>query len=183
MAVPKLDLKAIWEAGQHFGDWLKACEAPQRDEMERIYKDVVLSPEDAHTLHDIQRNVHILAISEAWCGDVRRHTPVVARMCAAGANLHLRVVDKETKPELMARFLTNAAEAIPVFVFLNHQFVEVGFWGPRPACCKDWMARGKACGDIDAARAKIKAFYAEDRHRTTVAELRKLFETAAAEKV
>ena len=179
MPVPPIDLKKVWEAGQHFGDWLAAAKPPMREEMEQIYKDVVLPPGDAHFLHVIEGPVHVLAIAEDWCGDVRRNTPVLARMCAAGPNLHLRLVAKEADPHLMARYLTNGAEAIPIFIFLSPQFVEVGHWGPRPYECKRLMARGKACGKIDDARAAIKKFYTEDPHRSTVQELKQLFEIAS----
>jgi len=180
MPVPPLDLKKVWESGQHYGDWLAACKPPMREEMEQTYKDVVVPPDVAHLLHVIEGPVHVLAISEDWCGDVRRNIPVIARLCAAGPNLHLRVVPKEADPHLMVRYLTNAAEAIPIFVFLSPQFVEIGNWGPRPAECKRLMARGKACGKIDEARAAIKRFYEADQNRSTIKELRELFEIASA---
>ncbi|MBI3829819.1 MAG: thioredoxin family protein [Planctomycetes bacterium] len=180
MAVPPIDLKAIWQAGKHYGDWLAAGNPAKREEMEKIYGEVNLPPDVAHFLHVITGPVHVLALSEDWCGDVRRNIPVLARMCAAGPNLHLRVTDKETKPELMVRYLTNAAEAIPIFVFMSPQFVEVGNWGPRPAECKRLMARGKAAGKIDDARAAIKKFYEADQHHSTIQELKQLFEIASA---
>ena len=96
---------------------------------------------------------------------------------------NLRVVDKESKPELMVRYLTNGAEAIPIFIFFNHAFVEVGFWGPRPGECKRLMARGKAAGRIDDARLAIRTFYEVDQHCSTLKELRELFAIASAEKI
>jgi len=183
MAVPSLDLKAIWESGKHYGDWLAASDPAKRAEMEKNYQAVVLPPDVAHFLHVLTGPVHVLALSEDWCGDVRRNIPALARMCAAGPNLHLRVVDKETKPELMVRYLTNGAEAIPIFVFLSPQFVEIGFWGPRPYECKRLMARGKAAGKIDDARAAIKKFYEADQHRSTIKELKDLFEIASTGQV
>ncbi|MCW8133243.1 MAG: thioredoxin family protein [Planctomycetota bacterium] len=183
MAVPALDLKAIWSAGAHYADWLAACDPAKREEMEMIHAGVALSPDDTQFLQGLKRDVHVLAISEDWCGDVRRNIPPLARMCAAGTRLHLRVVDKETKPEMMVRYLTNAAEAIPVFVFFSDAFVEVGHWGPRPLECKRLMARGKAAGKIDDARAAIRAFYEADQHRSTIEELRGLIEIASADAV
>lgn len=183
MAVPAIDLKAIWSAGVLYADWLAACDPAKREEMERIYASVTLSPDDTQFLRGLKRKVHVLAISEDWCGDVRRNAPVLARVCAASPNLHLRVVDKETKPELMVRYLTNAAEAIPVFVFFSDNFVEVGNWGPRPYECKRLMARGKAAGKIDDARAAIRAFYDADQARSTVKELREIIAIASADAV
>lgn len=183
MPVPPLDLKAIWQAGQSYAEWLAASESAKREEMERIYAEVLLTAEDIVFLGSIPKPVHILALSEDWCGDVRRHLPVLARMCAEDPILKLRVVEKASRPELMVRYLTNGAEAIPIFVFLSSEFVEVGFWGPRPAECKLLMARGKAAGNIDEARAAIGRFYATDRNRSTINELTELFAIACAERV
>jgi hypothetical protein len=181
MAVDKLDLKAIWEAGQTWEQWLGICQEARREEMNRIYKDVPISADDSKFLKSLQRPVHVLLLAEDWCGDVRRNVPVLARVAAENPKFILaRYVDKETKPQLMVRYLTNAAEAIPIIVFFNDTFVEVGNWGPRPYECKRLMARGKAAGKIDDARAKIGKFYTKDAHKSTVRELRDLIELASA---
>ena len=185
MAVEKLDLKAVWESGKTYGEWLGAAtDAKRKEELEKYYGEVSLSPDDSQLLKLIDRPVHVLALAEDWCGDVRRNVPAIAKMCAENpAQLRLRLVDKETRPQLMVRYLTNGAEAIPIIVFLNDAFVEVGFWGPRPSECKRLMARGKAAGKIDQARERIGAFYAADKHQSTVRELRGLFTLAAAKEV
>jgi len=104
-------------------------------------------------------------------------------MCAENPQaLKLRCVDKENSA-FMVRYLTNAAEAIPIVVFFNDTFVEIGNWGPRPAECKRLMARGKAAGKIDVARQKIGEFYAKDKHQSTIRELRELIDMASASEV
>jgi len=185
MAVEKLDLKSIWENGQTWDAWLAGSSDPgRRQEMERIFNEVQLSADDSQYLKNLKRPVHIIAIAEDWCGDVRRNVPVAARICAENpSKLLMRCVDKESKPQLMVRYLTNAAEAIPVLVFFNDTFVEIGNWGPRPNECKRLMARGKAAGKIDDARAKISEFYAKDKHGSTVREIRELIDIASATSV
>ncbi|HYG76772.1 MAG TPA: thioredoxin family protein [Planctomycetota bacterium] len=181
MAVEKLDLQSIWSSGQTYDAWLKACDEFRRADIESITREVQLSAADVQFLKDLKRPVHILAIAEDWCGDVRKNVPVIAKMCEQNpAMLRLRCVDKETKPQLMVRYLTNAAEAIPIVIFFNENFVEVGNWGPRPTECKRIMARGKAAGKIDDAREKIHAFYAADKHQSTIREMRELIDIAAS---
>lgn len=185
MAVPPIDLKTIWSTGQTYAEWFAAVKNPHmRTEMERIEGEIAIPEAVAKSLKSLKRPVHVLAIIEDWCGDVRRNAPVLAKLCALNPEkLKLRCVDKETKPELMVRYLTNAAEAIPLFVFFNDTFVEVGNWGPRPYECKRLMARGKAAGKIDDAREGIHAYYAKDKHQSTIAELVALIDIAAAEEV
>jgi hypothetical protein len=68
------------------------------------------------------------------------------------------------------RFLTNGGEAIPKFIFLSDRFVECGNWGPMPAADRVLIARGKACGDVGAARKKVALSYQMDVDRRIVVE-------------
>ena len=184
MAVEKLDLKSICESGQTWDAWLASGDAAKHADMEKIYKEIQLSGDDVKFLKGLKRTVHLLAIAEDWCGDVRRNVPVAARVCAENpVRLKMRCVDKETKPQMMVRYLTNAAEAIPIIIFFNDAFVEVGNWGPRPAECKRFIARGKAANKMDDARAKVGEFYGNDQHRSTTKEIRELIDLASATNV
>ena len=60
----------------------------------------------------------ILALAEAWCGDVYRELPTVARIAEA-TGMDLRVFLRDDNPDIMDEFLSNGgkARAIPVFVF------------------------------------------------------------------
>ncbi len=177
MPIAKLDMKQIWNSGKTYEDWLAASNEPSKpEEMRRVFADVPLSPEEITFLKALPRDVYILAIAEDWCGDVRKNVPVIARMCVENPQrLHLRCVEKG---DLIGRYLINGAEAIPILVFFNDDFVEIGNWGPRPAECKRLMARAKAAGKVDEARARIHDFYLHDRHRSTVRELHDLIATA-----
>src|SRR4051812_20123145 len=102
MAVEKLDLKAIWEKGQDWSAWLAASQPAHREATEAIYKDVPLSADDAAFIKKLARPVHVLALAEDWCGDVRRNVPVLAKLAAENPDkLRVRYTDKETQPELM----------------------------------------------------------------------------------
>ena len=69
---------------------------------------------------------------------------------------------------ILRRFLTNGGEAIPKFVFLSEDYVECGNWGPMPEECRRLIARGKACGDVPAARKKVALLYEADPERRVV---------------
>jgi len=107
----------------------------------------------------LERDVHVVAIAEDWCGDVVRHVPVMQRLADLSEHLHIRYIARADRPNLFIRYLTNGGEAIPRFIFLNHQFVECGNWGPMPLFCRALIARGKACGDVTSARRKIDVIY------------------------
>lgn len=185
MPVPPLDLKAIWNSGAAYDAWLAGTTNKHMlREMEEFFKQLEIPKAAADAIRNLKRDVPVLALIEDWCGDVRRNAPVLAALCALNpARLKLRCVDKATRPELMVRYLTNAAEAIPIFIFFNADFVEIGNWGPRPAECKRLIARGKAAGKIDDAREKIHGFYAADNNQSTIKELLALIDIASADGV
>lgn len=176
--LPLLDWKAIFASGLDYASWLAAAEsAIQRDKLEAERANLALEPAIRGYLGALPRPVHIVAIAEDWCGDVVRHVPVLQRMAEAGPNLRVSYLSREQHPEVFIRFLTNGGEAIPKFIFLSDQFVECGSWGPMPEPCRELIARGKACGDVAAARRKVAARYDLDpERREVVAELLRLVE-------
>jgi hypothetical protein len=180
--LPVIDWKAVFESGLDYDAWLAAAESPvQRDLLVAKHGELSLEPAVAAHLGALPRPVHVVAIAEDWCGDVVRHAPVLQRMAEAGANLKVRTISREQHPDVFVRFLTNGGEAIPKFIFLSDRFIECGSWGPMPDACRELIARGKACGDVAAARKKVSARYAQDPQcREVVAELLHLVDIAVS---
>jgi hypothetical protein len=148
--------------------------------MEQSRQELTLQPDVAEFLRALERPVYVVAIAEDWCGDVVRHVPVLQRLADAAPRLKVRFISREQHREVFVRFLTNGGEALPKFIFLNDRFVECGNWGPMPEKCRDLIARGKACGDMAAARMKVSALYAADSEfRVVVSELVRLIDVAS----
>ncbi len=180
--LPTLDWKAVFASGLDYAAWLAVAEAAeQRDKLGVEHQALSLEPATIGFLAALPRPVHVVAIAEDWCGDVVRHVPVLQRMAEAGPLLKVRYLSREQHPEVFLRFLTNGGEAIPKFIFLSDRFVECGSWGPMPESCRELIARGKACGDVAAARKKVSAAYGQDTvRREVVAELLHLVDIAVS---
>jgi hypothetical protein len=180
--LPLVDWKAVLDSGQGYAAWLAAAESTeQRDKLIAQHQSLTLEPAVAGFLAALPRPAHVVAIAEDWCGDVVRHVPVLQRMAEAGPNLNVRYISREQHPEVFIRFLTNGGEAIPKFIFLSDRFVECGSWGPMPEGCRELIARGKACGEVAAARKKVSARYQLDPAcREVVAELLALVDIAVS---
>lgn len=169
--LPMVEWRKIFFAATEFPVWLESAEhSSHRDEMVRGLELVSIEPIVHELLLSLKRPVHVVAIAEDWCGDVVRHVPVLERLAGVGTNLITRYISREAHPEVFARYLTNGGEAIPKFIFLNHDFVECGNWGPMSSQCREIIARGKACGDVSKARKKVSALYAADSNRKEVVE-------------
>jgi len=180
--LPLIEWSKIFESGRSYDAWIEHAESQDHAKaMEAQRAAQRLEPHEDALLAGLPRTVHVVAIAEDWCGDVVRHVPVLQRLADAAPKLRVRFVTREQYPDVFARFLTNGGEAIPKFVFLSDQFVECGHWGPMPAQCRVLLSRGKACGDIGAAREKVNALYQADADkRDVVRELLELIDIASS---
>ena len=180
--LPAIDWKSVFCSGQDYHDWIATGDSPEnRDKMETTRQTLVLDPHVAAYLAALPRPVNILAIAEDWCGDVVRHVPVLQLLAEAGSAITVHYISRMHNPEVFVRFLTNGGEAIPKFIFFNDHFVECGNWGPMPNRCREIIARGKACGDIAAARKKVHTYYEADANlRLVTGEILHLLDIASS---
>lgn len=116
---------ARFEQGLGYADFL-AQAAVNRDKFELYYSDSALSAGDISFFKKAASlpngPAKILALAEAWCGDVYRELPTVARIAeATGADL--RIFLRDQNPDIMDEFLSNngKSRAIPVFVFYTNE--------------------------------------------------------------
>ncbi len=178
--LPVPDRQSIFANGRTWEDWLNNADEPSQAERLRAnYDNQVIHEDLAAPLADLSRPVQIIAIAETWCGDVILHTPLLVRLIERTNGLaQMRFVKRADHPDFFARFLTNGGEAVPKFVFCSADFVETGNWGPMSSTPRHWIARGKACNDVGAARKLVGEFYEDDNHRESTTELVDLILTA-----
>ena len=121
----------------------------------------------------------LVALSEDWCGDAVNTLPAVARLAEA-AGWDLRVLSRDANADLMDAHLTNGrSRSIPVVIVYDEQLREVGWWGPRPGELQSWVL-GEGLAMPSPERYKVvRRWYAQDRGRTTLAELLEVFPRAA----
>ena len=180
--IPLIDWQAVFASGKPYSEWIQSGESPDnRARMERSCQSLVLSAQDQAFLAALPRSLRVVAIAEDWCGDVVRHVPVLQRLAQAAPRLELRFITREQHPEVFVRFLSNGGEAIPKFIFLSEAWVECGNWGAMPEACRELISRGKARGDVAAARQQVSALYqADPDRRVVVQELLHLIEIATS---
>lgn len=93
----------------------------------------------------------MLALGEAWCGDVYRELPTAARIADA-AGIEFRVFLRDQNLDVMEEFLSNdgKSRAIPVFVFYTKDLQYITHWTERSAGAHAQLAAAK-----NAAKAKL----------------------------
>jgi hypothetical protein len=119
----------------------------------------------------------LLVLLEDWCGDAVNTIPVLGALAAAVPRLDLRVLKRDENLDLMGAHLTDGASAIPMVLVLDENYVERGWWGPRPVELQRWAtsADARAMALHDRYR-EARRWYARDRGRTTLTEVLSLIE-------
>ena len=115
---------ARFEQGFRYEEFLAQAKV-NRDKFELYYKDQALTAADVSFFKKATAlpngPAKILALAEAWCGDVFRELPTAVRIAEA-TGMDLRIFLRDENPDIMDEFLLNGkARAIPVIVFYTKE--------------------------------------------------------------
>lgn len=107
---------------------------------------VTFQEEDLAYFAGLEEPLNVLAIAEDWCGDVIANLPVIGKLAEKSGKLNLRVFLRDENLDIMDQYLkAGQFRSIPVFVFFDQEFNELGYWIERPAKMTELQAemRGK----------------------------------------
>jgi hypothetical protein len=102
-----------------------------RARTETNYQRSTLTDEERKFFSGISQVKYVLMLAENWCGDVHRNSPLLARICEAMPGCELRVFFRDQNPDLRDTFLNNGYQSIPVVVFFDKDWNEIGRWIER----------------------------------------------------
>ena len=95
---------------------------------------LALEPADVTVFSNLPRPLDVLVLAEDWCGDVITNLPILGRLAAESGKLNLRIFLRDQNADLMDQYLNQGQfRSIPVFVFFDEQFNELGRFIERPA--------------------------------------------------
>jgi hypothetical protein len=128
---------ARYALGLTYADFLAGAKI-NHDKFEFNYRNSPLSEDDIlffRRAAALPRGpARMVAIAEAWCGDVYRELPTIARIADA-TGIGLRVFLRDENPDIMDEFLSNEGKsrAIPVFIFYTEDMQYITHFTERSA--------------------------------------------------
>jgi thioredoxin family protein len=140
-----------------------------RARTEDNYQKAVLTEEERRFFSGLAQVRYALMLAENWCGDVHRNSPVLARITEAMPNCDLRVLFRDQNLDLTDCFLNNGYRSIPVLVFFDKDWNEIGRWIERPSAATQRML---------AIRAKTVDVAPEDQKEAAMNQFRAQFQAA-----
>ena len=102
-----------------------------RARTEDNYAKSVLTAEEQKAFSGLSGVKYAMMLAENWCGDVHRNSPLIAHVCEALPGCELRVFFRDKEPDLRNTFLNNGYQSIPVVVFFDQNWNEIGRWLER----------------------------------------------------
>jgi hypothetical protein len=143
---------------------------------EAIYKRARINEQAGVRAGNLRGHWHLLVLNEDWCGDSVNILPYIARLEECCDNIDMRILSRDLNRDLMDSHLTNGSRSIPIAIVYDHDFVEQGWWGPRPGPLQKWVvSEGLALPKPDRYR-HIRTWYARDKGETVVSELLTIME-------
>lgn len=126
-------------------DAFKAGMSRNRERIEANEARVVIDEETRRAFRALPRPLHVLVLAEDWCGDVVANLPVLVALAREAGTLDVRIFYRDRNLDLMDRWLNQGKHrSIPVFVFYDEDFHELGHWIERPASVTELRARRRA---------------------------------------
>ncbi|MCA9073995.1 MAG: thioredoxin family protein [Planctomycetaceae bacterium] len=113
-----------------------------------FHAQVSLSDEQKSLLGSFVRDMQVLVMAGAWCGDCVNQCPIFDHFAQATDKIQLRFFDRDDNPDLTAALQTCGAPRVPAVVFLAEDGAFCGRAGDRTLSKYRQMASsltGAAC--------------------------------------
>ncbi len=148
----------------------------------RIEKTYEVSSELKAAVEEIKEPQLWMVITEAWCGDSAQNLPYIAKMASLNDSIDLRIVLRDSNPDIMDQYLTNGTKSIPKLAAFDLEGNELFTWGPRPKEAKDLIAKLKSEGIVKPELyEKLHLWYGRNRGKNLEAEFLELLTKAVHE--
>lgn len=121
-----------FSSAQPYNDWLERhATAEQKQRWGRSYAGVQLTAAQQALVAGWTREMHLLCLAGAWCGDCVHQCPHLQRIAEANPLLRLRFLDRDEQPELRDALGLCGGKRVPMVVFLSEDDTFCGLYGDR----------------------------------------------------
>ncbi|HWB13804.1 MAG TPA: thioredoxin family protein [Pirellulales bacterium] len=127
-----MDFSARFDAGLSYGDFLtRYGNDEHRRRWAAVHQAVQLSAAQRALLAGFEREMKVLCLAGAWCGDCVNQCPIFDHFSAASPNIQVRYSDRDADVELAETLKICGGSRVPVVVFLSEDGQMVGWYGDR----------------------------------------------------
>jgi hypothetical protein len=102
-----------------------------RERWRKLHEQVALTPAQRELLASFTRQMPVLCLAGAWCGDCVNQCPIFDHFARAAPVIRLHFLDRDAHPEAQRALRINGGDRVPVVVFFSEDGEEVARYGER----------------------------------------------------
>ena len=127
-----MDFRAKWADGLSYVDFLNHYASPdQRHRWESQRSLVKLTKDQELLLAGFQREMLVVVVAGAWCGDCSQQCPIFEVLASQAARLQIRYFDRDDQSDLAEALSICGGHRVPSVLFLSEDFAPCGRYGDR----------------------------------------------------
>jgi hypothetical protein len=127
-----MDYAAKFDEGLSYSDFLARYGSDEhRRRWSALHAEVKLAPPQRELLAGFRRQMKVLCLAGAWCGDCVNQCPIFDHFAAATPSVQVRYFDRDEHADLAAALRICGGARVPVLVFLSEDGQFCGLYGDR----------------------------------------------------
>src|SRR5437660_5657809 len=116
----RMDWGKVFAAGLSYRDFLAKHATPdQQKRWQAVYDSVTLTGDQRELLGGFVREMRVLCIAGAWCGDCVNQCPILARIAEQNPRIAVRFVDRDVQAAAQEAAMMNGGRRVPAVIFLS----------------------------------------------------------------
>ncbi len=125
-----------------------------RERFDEVEQQIKVTPDQVAAFKKLSKPINVLVIAEDWCGDVIANVPILGKLADESGKLNVRIFLRDKNDDLTQQWLNKGEfKSIPVFVFFDENFNEIGHFIERPESVTN--ARAEKRKEIFAAHPEF----------------------------
>lgn len=160
--LPATLLNAKFDQGLDYASYLASATVEQREAWRKVYDRTALTADQRSLLGAFAREMKVVCVSGAWCGDCSAQGPMLARIAEANPKM-IRLVwlDRDEHKDLSQQVMICGGLRVPTVIFMAEDGEFCGILGDRTlaryraiaarklgaACPLPWAEAASAGGD------------------------------------
>jgi hypothetical protein len=144
-----LNLFEKFQSGLAYAEFIaRYANEGQKQRWQQVHSQVALTADQRQLLATFTRQMPVLCLAGAWCGDCINQCPIFEHFTAAAPVITVRYLDRDDHADVQRELQINGGNRVPVVVFLSEDGFEVARYGERTLSKYRQMARdqlGPSC--------------------------------------
>ena len=127
-----MDFAAKFRIGHSYDEFLaRYATEEQKRRWDAVHAEVQLTEAQRALLRGFVREMKVLVVSGAWCGDCIEQLPIFAHFAAENPKIHIQYFDRDDHPDLADALSICGGRRVPSVLFLSEDNFPCGRAGDR----------------------------------------------------